>query len=216
MQNRSSVDRGSSLAPVVGLIGGIGSGKSLVTEMFRQRGAKVISGDQLGHEALRQPEIVTAVVERWGRDVLQADGTVSRRRLATIVFGHPRELRALETLVFPWIERRIQEEITAARARAEYRLIVLDAAVMLEAGWNKMCDWLVYVHAPRAMRLQRVKEQRGWGAKEVHERENAQLSLTEKVRRADYALDNSGAPEQVAQQVEDLLSKMTSEMTKDE
>src|SRR5207302_1443609 len=95
--------------PVVGLIGGIGSGKSLVAETFRRRGAKLISGDQLGHEALRQPGILAEVVRRWGPGVLEPDGTPSRRRLAAIVFKDPKELHALEALVFPWIERRIGE-----------------------------------------------------------------------------------------------------------
>jgi dephospho-CoA kinase len=191
--------------PVVGLIGGMGSGKSLVAEMFRRRGAKVISGDQLGHETLARPEIVADVVRRWGEGVLKPDGTIDRPRLATIVFNDPEERHSLEALVFPWIEQRIREEIVAARARPDFNLIVLDAAIMLEAGWNKVCDWLVYVHAPRTLRLQRLKEQRGWGAKEVQERENAQMSLTDKVSRADYAVDNSGTPERVAEQVDELL-----------
>jgi dephospho-CoA kinase len=82
---------------------------------------------------------------------------------------------------------------------------VLDAAIMLEAGWHKVCDWLVYVHAPRAERLRRLQEQRGWGAKEVQERESAQLSLTEKASRADYAVLNFGSLERVAQQIDDLV-----------
>jgi dephospho-CoA kinase len=191
--------------PVVGLIGGMGSGKSLVGELFRKKGAKVISGDQLGHEALRQPDIRAAIARRWGSAVLESDGSISRQRLAGIVFRNAEERQALEALVFPWIERRIQEEVADARACAAFVLIVLDAAVMLEAGWAKVCDWLVYVHAPRAERLRRLKEQRGWSAKEVQERENAQWSLTDKVSRADYAVDNSGTPERVAQQVDDLL-----------
>jgi dephospho-CoA kinase len=191
--------------PVIGLVGGIGSGKSLVAEMFRRRGAKVISGDQLGHEALRQPDIRADVVRRWGTGLLEPDGTISRRRLAAIVFGNPEERRVLETLVFPWIERRIQEEIAASRALAEVPLIVLDAAIMLEAGWSTMCDWLVYVHAPPAVRRRRLEEQRGWAAKEVRERETVQMSLTDKVSCADYVVDNSGSPERVAQQVDDLL-----------
>lgn len=197
--------RNTAAPPVVGLIGGIGSGKSLVAEAFCRRGAQLISGDQLGHEALRQPEIRSEVVRRWGSGVLDADGAVNRRRLAAIVFNDPKERRALEALVFPWIERRIHEEITAARARKGLALIILDAAVMLEAGWDAMCDWLVYVHAPRAARLRRLEEQRGWSAKEVQERENVQLSLTDKVTRAEYALLNSGTPERIAQQVDALL-----------
>jgi dephospho-CoA kinase len=183
----------------------MGSGKSLVAELFRQRGAKVISGDELGHEALRQPDILATIVRRWGADVLQPDGTVDRQRLAAIVFTNPDERRALEALVFPWIERWIREEIDAARRESKFALMVLDAAVMLEAAWHKVCDRLIYVHAPRTVRMRRLQEQRGWNAKEVHERENAQMSLTDKVSRADHAVDNSGAPERVAEQIDDLL-----------
>src|SRR5689334_1195329 len=100
--------RNTASPPVVGLIGGMGSGKSLVAEVFCRRGATLISGDQLGHEALRQPEIYSEVVRRWGTGVLEPDGAISRRRLAAIVFGDPKERRALETLVFPWITRRIR------------------------------------------------------------------------------------------------------------
>ncbi|HLJ96573.1 MAG TPA: dephospho-CoA kinase [Gemmataceae bacterium] len=195
------------LIPVVGLIGGIGSGKSLIAELFRQRGAPVISGDELGHQALGQPEIRADVVRRWGHQVLEPDGTISRRRLAAIVFGDGKELRALEALVFPSIERGIRQAIAAARRRSEVRLIVLDAAVLLEAGWDRLCDWIVYVHAPRAVRLRRLKEQRGWAAKEVQKRERMQMSLTDKVSRAEYVVDNSGAPEHAARQVDDLLSQ---------
>jgi dephospho-CoA kinase len=185
----------------------MGSGKSLVAEMFRQRGAKVISGDQLGHEALGQPDIVAEVTRRWGRAVLEPEGTVSRRRLAAIVFGDPRERDALEVLVFPWIVRRMKEEIAAAKKCPKYTLILLDAAIMLEAGWNGVCDWLIYVHAPRAVRLRRLEEQRGWNSKEVRAREDAQMSLTDKVSRAAYAVNNSGTPEQLAQQIDQLLEQ---------
>jgi dephospho-CoA kinase len=183
----------------------MGSGKSLVADMFRRRGARVIVGDQLGHEALGQPTILAAVVKRWGREVLEPDGTINRRRLAAIVFANPGERRVLEALVFPWIERRMKEEIAAARACPRCTLIVVDAAIMLEAGWNQECDWLIYVHAPRAVRFRRLEEQRGWKAKEVQAREEAQMSLADKVSRAAYAVNNSGTPEQVAQQVDDLL-----------
>src|SRR2546423_6582366 len=85
---------------VVGLIGGIGSGKSRVAAEFARRGARVIAGDQLGHEALRQPDVKARVVERWGRDILDADGEVDRRKVARIVFANATELRALEAIVF--------------------------------------------------------------------------------------------------------------------
>src|SRR2546430_1806647 len=96
--------------PVVGLIGGIGSGKSWVSALFAERGARVISGDALGHEALRRPEVKARVVERWGPGVLSGAGDIDRRRLGARVFADPAELRALEALVFPYIGSRLREE----------------------------------------------------------------------------------------------------------
>src|SRR5947209_12696631 len=96
--------------PVLGLLGGIGSGKSLVAAELARRGGRVVNGDELGHEALRQPEIQQRIRERWGADVFNEQGEVDRRRLGAIVFAEPKELRALEALSFPWIERRFREE----------------------------------------------------------------------------------------------------------
>lgn len=190
---------------VIGLIGGIGSGKSRVAGEFAKHGAVVISGDQLGHEALAQPDIRDRVVNRWGQVVLNPHGKVDRSRLGAIVFADREELRALEDLVFPYIESRLMEEVTAARKNPLAPFIVVDAAVMLEAGWHRFCDRLIYVNTSREIRLRRLAEQRGWQEKEVAAREAAQLSLTEKARRADAILDNSGTADQLAQQVRTIL-----------
>ena len=98
--------------------------------------------------------------------------------------------------------------IHRANADPTVRLIVIDAAVLLEAGWNAVCDWIVYIHAPRAERLRRVREDRGWSEKEVEARERAQMSLTEKVSRADFAVDNSQAPDHLAHQLDALLGRL--------
>jgi len=123
---------------VIGLIGGIGSGKTAVAAEFVRHGAKVISGDQLGHEALRQPEIRAKVIERFGAGIAATNGEIDRRKLGNLVFADVHELRALETIVFPWIERGLEEQVAAAQRDPAIRLIVVDAAVMLEAGWNKL------------------------------------------------------------------------------
>jgi dephospho-CoA kinase len=196
---------------VIGLIGGMGSGKSLVAHELERRGAKVISGDRLGHEALRQPEIRDKLVERWGKQILDNEGKIDRPKVAAIVFVDPEERRALEALVHPWIERRLGEEIAAAEADPAIGLVVLDAAVMLEAGWNKMCERLVYVDAPREVRLRRLAKQRGWTAKEVEAREKVQMRLADKRKRADDVVDSSGTPEQLTDQVERLLQRWASQ-----
>jgi dephospho-CoA kinase len=191
--------------PVIGLIGGIGSGKSQVAAEFVRRGGFLISGDQLGHEALRQPPILARVVEQFGNGVLDDQGAISRRRLGAIVFADPEKRKALERLVFPWIEKRFAQESARAWQDPAVTVIVFDAAILLEAGWDDRCDLVVYVNAPREVRLDRLARQRGWSAKEVAARESAQLYLTDKVTRADAVIDNSGPLEELSRQVDRLL-----------
>jgi dephospho-CoA kinase len=190
---------------VLGLIGGIGSGKSAVADAFARLGGAVVSGDKLGHEALMRTEVIAAVTKRWGPGVLATDGSVDRRKLGAIVFADPAERRALEALVFPVIEAGIAAGIAAAQTNPKAAFIVLDAAVMLEAGWNKFCDRIVYIDAPREVRLARLANLRGWSAKEVQDREAAQLPLSDKASRADTVLDNSGTPADLAPRAARLL-----------
>jgi dephospho-CoA kinase len=193
--------------PVVGVVGGIGSGKSQVTQLLAEAGALVISGDALGHEALRQPDIKEQVVRRWGAELLDTNGAIERRKLGGIVFADPSELRALEAMVHPWIKRRIREEIEAAQRAAAAPLIVLDAAIMLEADWGDVCDVIVFVDVPRDIRLERIARQRRWTEKEVAGREKAQWPLADKRARADIVLDNSGSLADLRRQVDALLAR---------
>ena len=197
----------SAIPLVVGLIGGIGSGKSAVAMEFARRGARVIPADQIGHEALRQDYVRREVVRRWGPPMLDENGAIQRRKLGAIVFADPLERKALEALVHPWIRKRIEEEVARAKADPAVRLIVLDAAILMEAGWNNVCDRLVYVDAPREVRLARVARQRGWAGRELEDRERAQLPLTEKQVRADHVLDNSSTLEHLGRQVDELMHR---------
>jgi len=201
-------DRDSVRAPVVGLIGGIGAGKSQVAAALARRGGRVVAGDPVGHEALKQPEIRKQLVRQWGEEILDDHGNVDRRKVSAIVFADPEQRRKLEAMVQPWIGERLREQIAAALSDPTVQFVVLDAAVMLEAGWESACDLLVFVHAPRQIRLARVGEQRGWSAEELTRREQAQLTEVEKSDRADVTLDNSGTLEQLEPQLDQLLEKL--------
>jgi dephospho-CoA kinase len=194
--------------PVIGLVGGVGSGKSRVANVLARHGGLVVAGDQAGHEALRQPAIKERVVARWGIGVLDAAGEIERRKVGAIVFANDSDRKALEAIVQPWIGERLRQQIKEAQADLAVRFVVLDAAVMLEAGWGDVCDLLVYVDAPPEVRLARVAAQRRWSIDELSAREKAQMPLKEKAARADVVIDNGGPPEALEPQVDRLLERL--------
>src|SRR5262249_30843121 len=172
--------------PVIGLVGGIGAGKSTVAEALTRHGGKVVAGDPLGHEALEQRDILDRIADAFARrDILTAEGKVDRKKLGKVVFPSPVERSRLEHLVHPYIEERISEEIDKAQDDPQAKFVVLDAAVMLEAGWDDVCDKLIYVDAPRPVRLARVKAQRGWSDMDLANREAVQMPAEKKKERAD-------------------------------
>jgi dephospho-CoA kinase len=189
---------------IVGLLGGVASGKSYVAGLFCRLGAALLDADGAGHEVLREPEVESAARRRWGGEVFGPDGRIDRSRLAGIVFAAapdgPRELEYLEQLTHPRIEDLLRRQARQLEA-AGRQVAVLDAPVMLKAGWDAFCDILVFVDAPREVRLARARG-RGWTEDEFAAREAAQESLEAKRQRADMVIDNSGSPEATQAQLE--------------
>lgn len=189
---------------IIGLLGGVASGKSLVARQLAGLGAGVLDADGAGHEVLRLPDIEAAARQRWGEAVLDADGRIDRARLARIVFADlpegPPERRYLEQLTHPEIGRLLQRQAETMAARGT-PAAVLDAPLLLEAGWDAFCDRLVLVDAPRETRLSRALA-RGWTKEDFLAREGAQESLDHKRKRADLIVDNSGPAERTQAQVE--------------
>jgi len=187
---------------VIGILGGVASGKSLVAAELGRLGAGLLDADRAAHDVLRMPEIEAAVRRRWGASVFDADGRIDRARLARIVFAAPPERRHLERLTHPKIGRLLAQE--AERLEAGGRAAAaLDAPLLLEAGWDKLCDTLVFVDAPRDVRLARAVA-RGWSREDFVAREEAQESVRAKRERADFVIDNSGSLEPTRSQVERL------------
>lgn len=193
--------------PVIGLIGGIGAGKTTVAGLLAARGGAVIDADAIGHEALRQPDVVAEAVARWGGRVRKPDGLLDRRAIGKIVFADAADREALEGMVFPYIGRRCREEIARALAHPQARFVVLDAAVMLEAGWNKEVDRIVYVDAPRVLRAARLAARSGWTERELAAREAAQWPEDVKKSRADAVILNDAGPDSLRIQVDRLLEQ---------
>lgn len=194
-----------SRKPVIALVGGIGSGKSAAAESLARYGGRVIAADPIGHDALRDPDIQAQVARRWP-DVRAADGSIDRKKLGRAVFADPTERRELEAIVFPWIRRRTEELIADAQADSDCRFVVLDAAVVLEAGWREVYDKLVFIDVPHAIRVARVMG-RGWSAEELDRREAAQWPLDRKRALADAVLDNSGSREDLDRHAARLMAQ---------
>ena len=195
--------------PIIGLVGAIGAGKSTAAAAFASRGGRIVDADRLGHDALEQPEIRRQVLDRWGHrgNLLKPDGRLDRRAIAGIVFTDLAERIALETMVFPFIGTLALEEIRVAQADPAAKFIVVDAAVMLEAGWDKTCDRLVYVDARREIRLARLLARSGWTDADLTAREAAQWPAEKKLKRADAVIVNDGTREGVQEQVDRLLKE---------
>ena len=200
--------------PVVGLIGDIGGGKSEVAGLFKERGAVVIDADAVGHELLKDPGVLHQIVERFGPGVLVRTGggepgltpAIDRKALGAIVFNDPAARHALEAILHPrmraWFRAIIEREL--AENGGEGRLIVLDAAILLEAGWDDLCDRIVFVDAPREERMRRVQAQRGWSREALEARERAQWPADEKRVRADVMINNDSGLESLRRAVEQV------------
>ena len=176
----------------LGLVGGIASGKSVVAECFRDLGAVVLDADKAGHDVLREPGVIAPLRQRWGDRILESGGQISRREVARIIFspGNDAEREFLEKITHPLIERKLQQELARVQSFASPpRVIVIDAALLFEGGWDKLCDKIVYVDAPRDARLERAIR-RGWSAEQFAAREAAQLPLEEKRTRSHILIRN--------------------------
>ena len=192
---------------ILGLVGGVASGKSSVALDFQKLGGCVLDGDRLGHEALSLDDVKQALVERWGDRILSDNGELKRSAIAEIVFAESaeakEELAFLESVTHPQIESRLIERLEQLRQMERFPLVVLDAAIMFKAGWNEICDQIVFVDAPRELRLKRAKL-RGLTEEQFNAREAAQLSVDDKKKRSNIVIDNSGPPQNTFSQVEEV------------
>lgn len=191
--------------PVIGMAGGIGSGKSLVAKQFQKLGCAIIDADALSHQVLDQTEVRGTLVSWWGDKILNDQGHVDRKAVGRCVFGSSEELHKLEQLVHPRVNALRQSLRRQYDTQARFKAIVEDCPLLFEVGLDKQCDVVVFVAADQAVRLARVQANRGWTAEDLKSREKKQLALDIKADRADHVVDNSGNEEQTFEQVRRLF-----------
>lgn len=197
-----------SKRPVVGLSGGIGSGKSAVARILAELGAAVINSDDLNRQELEEQEVRDTLASWWGPDVLGPDGRIDRAAVARIVFADETQRHRLEGLMHPRIERRRAALTAQYELDPRIRLIVIDAPLLYEAGLDRQCDAVIFVDAPRELRLARVRETRGWTDAELNRREKFQQPLEMKRARANYTCTNNSNLDDLRRQVESIFSRI--------
>lgn len=199
---------------IIGILGGIGAGKSTVVRMMSLLGARTIDADRLAHEELESPRARRELQEWLGPEVFDASGRVNRAAVGRKVFGDPEKLERLERLVHPRVRERITRAVEefrreeASASRDAESLLVLDVPLLPSTPLREVCDALVFVDASLEVRRQRVKRTRGWSPGELETRESHQMPLEEKRRLADFVIDNSRDEEATRRQVEACLGEL--------
>jgi dephospho-CoA kinase len=190
---------------VVGLTGGIGCGKSEVRRRLLQAGLRVIDADTLAKEIAEKNSAVVATIKKeFGDDIYDADGRLRRKALAAIVFNDSERLATLNAIIHPRVIGTVEREIDALRERGE-KIVVVEAALHYEVNWYEAMDVMVVVSAPMDQRLRRIMQRDGVDEAAVHRRIATQLPIEEKVKRADFVIENDGDLETLDDKVEKLL-----------
>ncbi len=189
---------------VIGLTGGIGTGKSEAARHLRDLGAAVIEADAVGHEAYRpNTECWREVIGTFGEEILQPDGEIDRRKLGGIVFSDPEQLAKLNGIVHPGIARMVEDELGRLRSQ-ETPVAVLEAALLFEAGWDSLVDEVWVTDSPVEAVVERLSVRNGLSAQEVMERMDSQMDRNDRLARADAIIDNASGVAELKRTVDGL------------
>ena len=192
--------------PIIGILGGVGSGKSTVADEFAKLGCKVIDADKIAHELLDKKTVQDKIVALFGKNILDSSGKIDRKKLADIVFADADKLSSLNKIVHPFVLGRAEELIKRYNRQNQVKAIVLDMPLLVEVGWAKRCDKLIFVDCGRQLRIDRAKKLGIFGENQLKIRENFQISLDNKANIADNMIDNNSDLSGLAKQVADIFS----------
>jgi len=177
---------------VIGLTGSIGTGKSEAARQLEALGASIISADQVGHEAYTpNTEAWEQVVATFGDDILQEDGEIDRRKLGAVVFSDPSQLEKLNEIMHPRMARMVADKIEAFRGQG-VEVVVVEAALLFEAGWDSLVEEVWVTDAPEQAVIERLNQRNGMSEEEARKRISSQMDRAERLERSDYVIENSG------------------------
>jgi len=194
---------------VVGITGGLSTGKSTVAGLFRGLGAGALDADQISHE-LAKPEtaIYRKVVSCFGKQILNKDKTIDRKKLAAAVFGKQKNLLKLCGIIHPAVIKKIENSIKEERKKRRFKILVVDAPLLFEAGTERLFDIIVVVTASRKTQLLRSREKLGLSKSQIESRMRAQIPMLVKEALADFVIDNNGSINNTKRETEMIWKKL--------
>ncbi len=190
--------------PVIGILGGIGSGKSTVAAEFGKLGCGVIDADEIAHKLLEKKNVKEKIITLFG-PVLDSAGKIDRKKLADIVFADADKLSALTGILHPFVLTRTEQLINQYNQENQVEAIVLDMPLLMEVGWEKRCDKLIFVDCERPLRVNRMKKMGLFDENKFKIRENFQISLDNKVAIAENTINNNSGLSALVRQVADIF-----------
>ena len=194
--------------PVIGILGGICSGKSTVAAEFARLGCKVIDADKIAHEVLQEKAVREKVVSLLGRAILDSTGQIDRGKVAEVAFADTDKLSALDEIIHPLVLEQAEELIRQYNHQSHVRAIVLDMPLLVEVGWAERCDKLIFVDCDRELRADRAKKMGIFDENKIKIRENFQISLDKKVEIADNVINNNSDFSALVSQVVSIFSNV--------
>lgn len=187
----TSVDRYVEIMLVIGITGGIACGKTEVAKVFQKKGAKVISGDQIGREvAEKNKGVLGQLVKAFGQSILKRDGTLNRRKLGKIAFVSNEGRDKLNEIVHPHLLKELRRKIERLKGKRKSGVVVVDAALIVEWGLEKELDYLIFVESKREDKIRRLQKEKGYSRGEALDRIKSQLPETTKKSKADFVIGN--------------------------
>jgi dephospho-CoA kinase len=194
---------------VVGLTGGVASGKTTVSQIFQQEGAYLIDADQIARE-LVQPRRPTwsELIRVFGKEILEKDKSINRKKLAARVFSNPQKRRKLEEILHPEIRKEIDRRVEEIRKKEPQAVVVVDAALLVETGSYRRMDKLIVVTATETQQMERLGRRTGAARKEAKGIISSQMPLAEKLKVADYIIRNEGTLEETSKRAKEIFQKL--------
>lgn len=197
---------------VIGLTGGIGSGKSTVAQMLAKKGAALLSADAIGHEVYAPGRPTRQeIIDAFGSEVVAADGGIDRKKLGAIVFSDPAQLRRLNAITHPRMKELMREKLEAARAEGT-AVSVLEAALLFDAGWDDLVDEVWVTLAPADVAARRTAERSGLSISEARSRIDAQMSNEQRVARSQVVIDTDCPLAETERQVDEEWQRLTARL----